>query len=253
MTKPFFIQCEQSARVSVPPMRAGFGRHLFSKLAIHPADCTEKTDATADTFWQADLTDYNQSPNKSPEPTAVGACRSAVAVHGYRSAVAQLHTFGCGFAILTAPVPPHVSHFIKARSHPCGEPTLIMYWPMPSQVPQRVTPDSRPAPEPRAAANGYFASSSAKTFSAGSAAYCDLMSVFILSYPWQSLVVVPRFHTPHIPSHSLPNRLVWPRSSSVEKSTLARGRSDACRNGIPFMLSVSRFTACRRLSNSTAF
>ena len=36
------------------------------------------------------------TPNKSTEPTAVGACRSAVAVHVVSSAVAQLSTLGTG-------------------------------------------------------------------------------------------------------------------------------------------------------------
>ena len=33
-------------------------------------------------------------PNKSPEPTAVGACSSAIAVHSRESAVAQLFSLG---------------------------------------------------------------------------------------------------------------------------------------------------------------
>ena len=34
----------------------------------------------------------SRQPNKPPEPTAVIAVSSACAVHGFRSAVAQLHT-----------------------------------------------------------------------------------------------------------------------------------------------------------------
>ena len=43
-------------------------------------------------------------PNKSPEPTAVGACRSAIAVHVGELAVAKLFSLG------------HITHHMKLLS-----------------------------------------------------------------------------------------------------------------------------------------
>ena len=71
-------------------------------------------------------------PNQSPEPTAVGAVRSAVAGGGFMSAVAQLHTLGIAAMRSYSPpqtqpcpiifsrcglngLPPHLLHFQTGR------------------------------------------------------------------------------------------------------------------------------------------
>jgi hypothetical protein len=44
---------------------------------------------------------------------------------------------------------------------------------------------------------------------------------------WRTLVVLLHFvYVPHIPEHSSSNRFMIPRSCSVRKSTVAKGRAD---------------------------